>query len=183
MQLGNSARDYGAIAKAFHWSAVLLILAGWALGTLGDDLPRGAARNLGLFIHISAGVIVLALFAPRLGWRLIDAPPQPEPSPFGPWVDRLAAWAHYALYALLLAAPLAGIAVQFARGDALPILGIFDIPSPWLADRASARVAKEVHEFLANALVVLAGMHAAAALFHHWVLRDRTLTRMLPGAR
>jgi len=90
--------------------------------------------------------------------------------------------AHYALYALLIAVPVAGIVVQFARGDALPLFGLSDIPSPWLANRAFARSAKEVHEVLANALVIFAGLHAAAALVHHWILRDRTLVRMLPGS-
>jgi cytochrome b561 len=62
------------------------------------------------------------------------------------------------------------------------LFGLSQIPSPWLADRAFARSAKEVHEVLANALVILAGLHAAAALVHHWIFRDRTLVRMLPGS-
>jgi len=49
-------------------------------------------------------------------------------------------------------------------------------------DRAFARSVTEVHEILANALVILAGLHAVAALVHHWILRDRTLARMLPGS-
>ena len=181
MQLANSPHAYGVIAKVFHWAVVAFVLVGWFLGTFGDDLPRGAARDLGLFIHITAGLLVLALFLPRLLWRVVDAPPDPEPLPFGRWAEHLATIAHYALYALVLAVPLAGIATQFARGDALPVLGLFSIPSPMAATRATARLVKEVHEVLANALLILALLHAAAALFHHWVLRDRTLVRMLPG--
>jgi cytochrome b561 len=97
-------------------------------------------------------------------------------------LDRAARVAHYALYALLVAVPIAGIVVQFARGDALPVFGVFEISSPWLVDRAFARSVKEVHEVLANALVIFAGLHAGAALVHHWVFRDRTLVRMLPGS-
>ena len=100
----------------------------------------------------------------------------------GAWLDRAARFAHYALYALLLAAPISGIVLQFARGNALPVFGLFEISSPWPADRQFARSAKELHELLSNALVLLAAMHAGAALFHHWVLRDRTLVRMLPGS-
>jgi cytochrome b561 len=73
-------------------------------------------------------------------------------------------------------------ALQFARGDALQLFGLFEIPSPWLANRTFARTAKEVHEVPANGLVILAGFHAAAALVHHWVFRDRTLVRILPGS-
>ena len=98
------------------------------------------------------------------------------------WMDRAGQLAHYALYALPIAVPVVGIVVRFARGDALSVFGLPDIPSPWLADRAFAHSAKEVHEVLANALVILAGLHAAAAFVHHWIFRDRTLVRMLPGS-
>ena len=181
MQLANTPHAYGAIAKAFHWAVVVLVVVGWALGTFGEELPRGAGRDIAFFIHVSGGLLVLALFLPRIVWRAVDTPPPPEPMPLGRWAERLAAVAHYALYALVLAVPLAGIAAQLARGEALPVLGLFTIASPMTAVRATARLVKEVHEILANALLILALLHAAAALFHHWILRDRTLVRMLPG--
>jgi len=113
----------------------------------------------------------------------VDSPPQSAPTMLGVWADTAGRLVHYALYALLVAVPIAGIVLQFARGYALPLFGLAEIPSPWVADRTYARSAKEVHEVLANALVILAVFHAAAALVHHWVFRDRTLVRMLPDAR
>lgn len=180
MQLRNSSDGYGAIARAFHWLTVVLVLLAWTLGTFGDVFPKGAARTAGLMVHISAGLTILAVLLARLLWRLVDRPPAPEPTGLGLWADRAGRLAHIALYALLFAIPVSGIVVQFARGNALPLFGLFEIASPWLADRASARAIKEVHELLANALGVLAALHAIAALYHHWVLRDRTLLRMLP---
>jgi cytochrome b561 len=64
----------------------------------------------------------------------------------------------------------------------LPLLGFGEIPSPWTTDHKFAHFAKEAHEVLATTLIILAALHGAAALVHHWVLRDRTLARMLPGA-
>jgi cytochrome b561 len=183
MQLRNTEDRYGAVPQALHWVVVVLVLVAWTLGTFGDDLPRGAARDAGLFVHISAGLLIIALMIVRLAWRAADSPPPPEHSVFGVWGDRAARLVHYALYILLVAVPVVGIAVQFARGNALPILGWTDIASPWAADRAFARSVKEIHEVLANALLILAGPHAAAALVHHWILRDRTLLRMLPWGR
>jgi cytochrome b561 len=84
---------------------------------------------------------------------------------------------------LLIAVPIAGILSQFARGNALPLFGIGEIPSPWIRDRAFAHNVTEVHEILANALVVVASFHAAAALVHHFVFRDNTLARMLPRGK
>jgi cytochrome b561 len=180
MQIFNSSKGYGAIPQAAHWLTVILVAVAWALGLFGDVLPKGAPRAAGLFVHMSAGLAVMALLVVRLAWNLANRPPHAEPTGLGIWVDRLGRGAHYLLYGLLIAVPIAGIALQFARGDALPIFGIADIASPWVRDRAFARSVKEVHEILAHALMIVAGFHAAAALFHHWVLRDRTLARMLP---
>jgi cytochrome b561 len=181
MRLRNSPDGYGAIPQLLHWATVLLVGLAWMLGTVGDELPKGGTRAAGLFVHISAGLAVLVLLGGRLLWRLADSPPPADPTAFGPWLDRAARFAHYVLYAALLGVPVTGILLQFARGNALPVFGVMEIASPWLADRAISAPLKEVHEVLANGLLILAGIHAAAALMHHWLLKDRTLTRMLPG--
>jgi len=177
MRLTNSKDRYGAFPQFLHWAITALVIIAWLLGKFVDVLPRGA-----LSIHISTGLAILLLLAVRLAWRIVDPPPRPERTALGPWLDRAGRLAHYALYSLLALVPAVGIIVQFARGDALSIFGLYEIASPWVKDRAFARSVTEVHEVLANALVALAALHAAAALIHHWVLRDRTLLRMLPGS-
>ncbi len=182
MQYRNSAAGYGAISLSLHWLTAALVVIAWLLGTFDDALPKGPARAYGLFAHISAGLTILVVLSLRLLWRMFDPPPQSEPSALGKWIDRAAHGAQYALYALLILAVVSGIVLQFARGNALPLFGLFDLASPWPADRAFSRNVKEVHELLTNGLVMLAGLHAAASLFHHWILRDATLVRMLPGS-
>lgn len=77
--------------------------------------------------------------------------------------------------------PLIGTISLISRGEPLFVYGLFEIPSPITAlARADQRSVKEVHETLSNALLILAGLHAAAGLLHHWVLRDRVLKRMWP---
>jgi cytochrome b561 len=188
MQLFNSPTHYGAISQALHWSVVLLVALAWVLGLIGDELPKGAPEAAALFIHISAGLLVIFLTVLRLFWRVADKSPQAEKTEYGEWA--FAGWiglgaklAHLGLYVLLIAVPVLGIAVQFARGKGLPVLGLFEIASPWSADRAFARNLNGIHELAAHGLVALAGLHAAAALVHHWVFEDRTLRRMLPGSR
>lgn len=181
MQIFNTPQRYGAVVQFLHWTTAALVVVAWLLGTFDDVLPKGAARNAGLFIHISAGLAVLMIVAVRLLWRLVDLPPSPEVTPLGAWLDRAGRIAHVALYALLVAVPVTGIVAQFARGQPLPLFGFGEIASPWVADRAFARLVKEPHELLSNLLLVLAGVHAAAALAHHWLPHDRTLKRMLPG--
>ena len=181
MQIFNTPQRFGAVVQILHWTTALLVVVAWVLGTIGDDLPKGAAHNAGLFVHISAGLAVLAIVAVRVLWRLVDPPPPPVPTPLGAWLDRAGRFAHLSIYGLLIAVPVVGIVTQFARGQPLPLFGLGEIASPWVRDRAFAHSVKEVHEVLANVLLAIAGVHAAAALAHHWIFRDRTLRRMLPG--
>lgn len=181
MQWRNSQRGYGATAQLVHWLSVLLVAVAWILGTVGEDLPRGRARHLGEFIHVSAGELIAILLIVRIGWRFFDPPPPAEPTPLGGVGDIAARIVHFSLYALLAAVIAFGVATQFAHGDALSVLGVVDVASPWTKDKSFAHDMKEIHEALANGLMILAAVHAGSALIHHFVFRDRTLSRMTPS--
>jgi cytochrome b561 len=177
------AYRYSPTAQLLHWLTVLLVAIAWVLGTFGDALPKGAGQAAGLFTHISVGLAILVISMMRVPWRMTHTPtaePAKSGTGIGRWTDAAAQIAHYALYVLLVAVPVTGIALQFARGNGLPLFGLGEIASPWVADRTFARTVKEVHEVMANALVILASFHAFAALLHHFVFHDRTLVRMLP---
>src|SRR4029077_11913104 len=187
MQALRPMNRYGTVPRFLHWMTVVLVVLAWTLGTFGDDLPKGDARAMGLLVHISAGLVILVALIMRVAWRVGDAPPPPESNEFGRWLgafaDPAARLAHYTLYALLIVVPVAGIVAQLARGNALPLFGMGEIPPPWTGDRAFAHTVKEIHEIAANALVIVAIFHAAAALVHHFVFGDNTLVRMLPGGK
>ena len=182
MQLYNSLKRYGAGPMLLHWVTALLVVVAWTLGIFGDDIPRGETRNFARFVHVSAGLLVVGLLVVRLVWRFANPPPPSEATPLGPWADRAGIAAHYVLYALLAAVPIVGVVALFGEGKPLPLFGLFDVPSPWSKDKAFTELAEEIHETLANALLAVVALHAIAALTHHWVFGDRTLTRMLPGA-
>jgi cytochrome b561 len=182
MQLTNSSARYGAIPQILHWLTAIFVICGWLLGEFGDVLPKGNARAFGLLVHMTLGQCVVALLIARLAWRATNPSPPLERTRFGWLLEAASKLSHWSLYALLLLVPFVGIVVQLKRGHTLPIFGIWDFASPWPADRATARSILRVHKYLADALLILAGIHASAALVHHWVFGDRTLTRMLPGA-
>lgn len=167
--------------QASHWLTVLLILFAWLIGQFLDAFPKGPPRSTAIWLHKEAGVQVIAILALRLVWRFVDPPPALEKTPLGPLAEHAARIAHWALYLLMLAVPVAGIVLSFARGRSVDLLGLYVIASPWVEDRAFAGAVKEAHEWLANALMIFAFLHAAAALAHHWIWRDQTLRRMLPG--
>jgi cytochrome b561 len=182
MQWGNSEARYGAAPQTIHWLTVIFIAVGWLLGWFIDDFPK-AAHSYVLVAHMILGQCVIVLLVIRLVWRFLDPPPPAEKTRFGRVHELGAKFSHYALYVFLLAVPFAGIVVQLKRGNGLPIFGLWNFASPWPADRATARSVLRAHEYLANVLVLLAGVHAAAALMHHWFLHDRTLVRMLPRTK
>ena len=184
----NTVTDgYGPIAKTLHWATVAFVIVAWALGTFGDELSEGRVRDTGLLVHIWIGLTVLVIAFVRIPWRIANPPPKVLPTEFGKWLlewtDPVSRVMHYVLYGLLVLVPLFGIALQFARGHSLPLFGLAEIPSPWLADKAFAHNLKEVHEVLANLLLILAAFHMTAALLHHIVFGDSTLRRMLPAPR
>ena len=81
----------------------------------------------------------------------------------------------------MVVVPIVGVIALFGEGKPLPLFGLFEIPSPWPKDKAFTELTEEIHETLANVLLALAALHTIAALTHHWVFRDRTLTRMFRG--
>ncbi len=170
---------YSFNAQIYHWLTVILVVGAWTLGIVGDDLPRGPIRHYGETIHVACGEAVLFLLVLRLALRVVPPAPVAEAYPHS-----LAIYAakivHLSLYALLFAVPAAGILTLFYGGEPLAIFGMHDIPSPWLKNRELKHYALEIHELFANLLLFLAGLHAVAALIHHYVLKDSALKRMLP---
>jgi cytochrome b561 len=173
---------FSPAARAFHWASALFVVAAWTLGLLGDELPRGPARHTGEFLHILLGELVVVLLVMRFVWRFISPPPPGEPTRLGRAGELAAKLAQVAIYALLLTVPIVGVITLFHGGEPLPVFGVADIPSPWPKSRELKHYSKEIHELLAHSLMALVALHAAFALLHHFVLRDRTLKRMLPAA-
>lgn len=180
MQLANSPTRYGTIPQAFHWIAAICVVAAWLLGQFMFVFARASPeRAYAVFTHMMLGQIVLTLLVLRLVWRFANPPPPMERTRFDRLLRVAAKASHYTLYLLLVVTPLAGIAFQLKRAGTLPVFGIFELHSS--VDRGLAQRIIKAHYFLANALMILASVHAAAALIHHYVFRDRTLVRMLPG--
>lgn len=181
MRWRNSQQAYGGVAVTAHWVTVVCVIFAWGIGTFLGDFPRGPVRDGALFVHMTLGLTIFACLVIRLVWRFIDPPPPSIPSArFDPWLGLAAKAGHFVLYALLIATPVLGVVVQFARGQPLPLFGVVDIASPWAFDREFFRQIIGVHQLAANTLGVVAILHALAALIHHSALRDGTLARMLP---
>lgn len=180
MAVDPTLTHYRAPLRAVHWLTVIAVIVVYGVTYLEDFFPRGTPGRAAVWwTHISVGLTLVALVVARLGLRAFGPVPAPSAQISRP-VKIASLAAHALLYLLLVATPLVGIYLAFLRGDAVTFFSLFTIPSPIAADRPMAREVIEVHELLANALVILAVLHAAAAVYHHVVLKDDVLKRMLP---
>jgi cytochrome b561 len=167
---------YSRPAIILHWLIFLVVaLALFAIEIRG---PRGSdTRPFWTGIHMWAGVSVLCLTAVRLVWRLVHGVPAAEAG--GGFIAACARVLHLLFYVFLIAQPLMGILMINFGGDAVSLMGTS--LSITLVDEndAASKIMQTAHVFLGNALYYLIGLHAVAALWHQYVLKDGTLRKML----
>jgi cytochrome b561 len=154
-------KGYSPTQIALHWVVGILIVLQLVFGDSMTDVYRAFRRSgaadltLMAWLHIIAGVAVL-VFA---GWRLVlrvtrGAPPAPEGESAA--FALAGAVSHWVLYALMVLVPITGLLA-------------------WYADLATMG---ELHQLAKPALIILIGLHVAAALYHQFILKDGLLNRM-----
>ena len=179
MALRNTTRRWGALAQLFHWLIVALIIVQVTLASLADDLPPGVKKLTLLARHKSVGITILMLVTARLLWRLANPTP-PLPPTLKPYERRLAHFTHTMLYTLLFAMPLSGWMMSSAYGFPVSWFGFFQLPDLVPKSKPLYDALVTAHATLAVVLGAVVALHVAAALKHHFWLRDDTLRRMLP---
>lgn len=176
MTTQTDTAPHGRATRAMHWAVALLVALAWLAGSTMEWFPRGASRDAATQLHYSLGVLVLGLGALRVVWRLLS--PLPSVPGMPRWQHLAAVGVHVALAVLCIALPLSGLLDRWARGRQVTVFGGFDVPAPFAIP--GGRLWGEVHEVMGNLLLVVIAAHVAAALWHHFIVRDGTLRRMLP---
>ncbi|MFO7530803.1 MAG: cytochrome b [Marinobacter sp.] len=179
MQFRNSSERYGSVAIFIHWLVAGAVVGLFALGYWMVDLSYyDDWYRRGPDIHRSVGILLLAVMVIRVIWRFTNPPPSPLSD--HQRLEVLAARAtHGLLYVLLFFAMVSGYLISTADGSSISVFGWFDVPSVTGQVKGMEDIAGSIHYWSTWAVVVLAGLHALAALKHHFVDRDRTLLRML----
>lgn len=176
------ASHYSPWVRRLHWLVFLLIAAALLLiyihGWTGRDNALHAQAK---WAHMQFGIAVLLVMLPRLLVRSRSKAPPVVPA-VPRWQEMLARTMHLALYVLLFATPLLGMASRLWNPAAWDFLGI-PLPHVPVPDKHFGHAIEDIHETFGNVLMYLAALHAVAALFHHFIQRDNALKRMLPPAR
>ena len=169
--LRNEADAWGAPAKLLHWAMAALILAQIALGIMAVAWQLSPTKLNLYFWHKSTGMLLLALLALRLGWRLANRAPT-LPGGLPAWERSAARVGHALLYLLMAALPITGWMVNSAANIPFRIYGLIPLPAIVAPDKALADLAAWVHRGLFVLLAIVLVAHIGAALRHHFVKRN-----------
>ena len=179
MKWRNDAARYGWLSVGLHWVMLLLLVAVYASMELREFYPKGSApREAMKTWHYMLGLCVLVLASGRLAIHFAGPVPAISPRP-SKWQAQGAKLMKVALYVFMLGMPVLGWMLLSVNGTPIPFFGL-QLPALLNENKALAETVKEIHETGATIGYFLIGLHAAAALYHHHLLRDDTLRRMLP---
>jgi len=179
MQLRNSTSRYGWVSIFMHWGVALAVFGLFALGLWMVGLDYYSTwRKDAPDLHKSIGLVVLGVMLLRVLWRFISPPP-PTLASYSRMTRLGARFGHGFLYLSLFAVLIAGYLISTAEGVGIPVFGLFEVPALVSGLPDQADTAGVIHFYLAWVLVIFSGLHALAALKHHFIDRDVTLKRML----
>jgi cytochrome b561 len=179
----DTRERYASLSIGMHWLMLLLLIGVYAAINLHDMAPKGSDLRAAFKTwHFALGLVAFVLVGMRLAIRFFsERRPDIEPA-VARWQLQAARWMHAALYLFMIGMPLLGWFALSAKGIPVPFFGM-QLPALIGPDKGLASTFKEIHELVGTVGYYLIGLHALAALFHHYVMRDNTLLRMLPGAR
>lgn len=155
---------YSAAHIALHWIIAVLVIFQLVMGDLIKPAYRAFERgtvpaetdvfSANIHVYVGISILLLAFLRLFLRWRNgTPAAPAGE-SAFQRWA---ASAAHFLLYVVIFAMPVSGMVAWFG--------GIGD--------------AGEIHELAKPAIIIVVVLHAAGALWQHFIAKTDVLRRML----
>lgn len=179
MNSNTSSEHYNKFSMGLHWLMLALMVLVFALIELRELFPKGSDPREALkSLHFMVGLLILFLATARLMFRFVTTAPAIHPAP-SRLKKTLALVVHVLLYVLMIGVPVAGWLYLSAAGKPIPFFG-YEMNALIGQNKDLAASLKELHKTAGSAGYFLIGLHAAAALVHHYVLKDNTLLRMLP---
>lgn len=169
----SNLSKWSVTSRLFHWVSAVLLLVTWIMIILYDNLDS----NLYIGLHKAFGVSLLFWMIARVINRLFTKAPAPLAMP--KWQLIISQLSHFALYAILIAMPLAGVLMSVYGGRPIDIFGLFQIPVFVTPDRGLARFYNDVHtDIIWPMIIAFTVLHVGAALYHQFVKKDNVMARI-----
>jgi cytochrome b561 len=170
---------YTPVARTLHWLTAVLVLGLIPVGIIMHNMEASPLQDRLYNLHRSTGTLLLPLAIIRLLYRWTHPP---LPLPDMPALQRFAAEStHWGLYALLIVQPIVGWAATSAYRAPIIVYGLFELPPILPVNQPLSERLFAVHRWLGVLMALMVCAHIGAALFHHFVNRDRVLMRMVSG--
>lgn len=178
LPIKDSSSTFGLGSILLHWIVALTIIGMYPLGLYIDTLSYYDPEYQTIPAwHKSIGMMLLVLLVLRMLWRTLNRTPDPLPQPKPLlWITKAVHWLLYLLPLITLAS---GYMISTADGRPISVFNWLDVPALPAIMENQEDLAGEVHYWVATLMVSLAGLHALAALKHHYIEKDNTLIRMI----
>ena len=201
MALFNRRDEYGWMTQLLHWLLFLLLLGLLTGGKYSASLSPGDKIGFLIGMHQQIGLAVFVLMAFRLLWRMINTNVQPEIKGMTHYIAYIT---HWLLYVAVLAQAATGVMMTQMANRGVAFFGAYPLPSfanlgaslldsltekaPQLTEFLSlsgspAMQMRAMHGYISDVLIALIVLHILGALYHHLIVRDDTLRRMIFGYR
>ena len=162
----SNVSKWSLSSRIFHWISALLLL-----------VYENLDGSLYIGLHKSFGISLLFWMIARVINRLFVKAPPSVPMP--KWQSLASKFSHFALYAILIAMPLAGLLMSLYGGRPVDIFGLFQIPVFVTPDRSLARFYNDIHtEIIWPMIIGFTALHIGAALYHQFIKKDNLIARM-----
>jgi cytochrome b561 len=169
----SNVQKWSASSRLFHWVSAILLVVTWVMMFLHNN----SDSNIYIGLHKAFGISLLFWMIARVINRLFNKAPPPVPMP--KWQLLMSQLSHFALYALLIVMPLAGLLMSVYGGRPVDIFGLFQIPVFVSPDRGLARFYNDLHtDIIWPMIIAFTLIHIGAALYHQFIKKDRLIARM-----
>jgi cytochrome b561 len=176
----NRPQNYHPITKSFHWIVVALVGVQFLVGWIMPDIRGNSSPEALVSFHMSFGLVILLVMLLRVLWWATH--PNPRLLTGSPWWQNLTAkLVHYALYILLVILPITGWLIASARGWSVNLFGLFNAPNLIAPNPSSIQLYVAAHVATVLLVALLIAGHAFMVLYHHFIVKDTVLKRMLPA--
>lgn len=180
MKKNVSGTKYSPTSQAFHWLTAILVLAAFVYGPGGpEQRVYSPAMDFERHLHETLGMAVFGITLMRMLWKLFDT--KPQPITLARWMEISSKALQGFLYLLLLAVPLTAVFGAWLEGHSVVLLTGQTFAPQLATSHTLGTKISEIHGWLGDVILWLAGAHAVAAIYHQTVLKDAVLVSMLPN--